>query len=128
MGDFYGVKYPSYITFIFNPEPDGDCVFNNLEFKSEAYVEGNDEPTETMKSIHCWNEYQNSGEKTLTVGSNIKRRYRDWNCYIPRVQGNALQRMRGQLLYCKLSYDYALDYNIIFHDVILSYDLIQKAN
>jgi hypothetical protein len=128
VGTFYGVKYPSYITFIFNPEPDGDCVFNNIEFKSEAYVEGNDVPTETLKKIHCWNEYQDSGEIDLVVGRNISRRYRDWNLYIPRVQGSPLQRMRGQWIYCKLEYDNALDYNMIIHDILLSYDSIQKSH
>lgn len=128
VGNFFGTVYPSYITFIFNPEPEADCVFNNLEFKSEVYNNGVDVAMDTINKIHCWNEYQDTTEKTLIVGSNIKRKYRDWNLFIPRNASNILQRMRGQWLYCKLTYNNTNDYNLILHDVLLSYDSIQKSH
>ena len=40
-----------------------------------------DVPTDTLNAIHCWNEYQDSTEKTLVNKSNISRKYRDWNWF-----------------------------------------------
>lgn len=125
-GSYYGVSYPSYITLISAPEPDADCIFNNGEFKSEVYLNGVDVPTKTISSVHCWNEYQNSGSVALTVGGNIRRKFRDWNFFIPRVNGSPLQRMRGQWLYIKLGFDNSLNEKLVLHDIIIGYEAINK--
>lgn len=125
-GTYYGTTYPCYITLISAPEPDVDCVFNNIEFKSEMYSDGLDVFNKTIDSIECWNEYINSGVVALTVGANIKRKFRDWNLFIPRSSTNKLQRMRGQWLYIKLGFNNSGNDKLILHDVLIGYDAVNK--
>jgi len=125
-GSYYGVLYPSYITLVSAPEPDVDCIFNNIEFKSEMYSDGVDVFNKTIDSIECWNEYVSSGSVALTVGSNIKRKFRDWNLFIPRSSVNKLQRMRGQWLYIKLGFSNSGNDKLILHDVLVGYDSVNK--
>ena len=125
-GSFYGVVYPSYITLSIAPEPDVDCIFNNGEFKSEVYSAGVDAPTKTLTSIRCWNEYLDSGDIQLLVGSNIKRKFRDWNFFIPRDNTKPLQRMRGNWLYMKLGFNNTNNERLVLHDMIISYDSVNK--
>jgi len=125
-GSYYGTIYPSYITLLVAPEPDADCVFNNGEFKSEVYTGSSDVSTRTIDTINCWNEYQSTGEVDLVVGSNIKRKFRDWNFFIPRNSANVLQRMRGQWMYMKLGFDNSLGERLVLHDMIIGYDSIIK--
>lgn len=126
-GKFYGVIYPCSITYIIAPEPDMDCIFNNGEFKSEVYNSVNASiNNKTLTSIQCWNEHQSSALIPLTVGANIKRKFWDWNFFIPRDNVNPLQRMRGQWLYMKLYFDNNNNEKLILHDMIIGYDAVQK--
>lgn len=127
VGSFYGTIYPSYITLSIAPEPDVDCIFNNGEFKSEVYSSGVDAPTKTLTSIRCWNEYLDSGDIQLTVGSNIKRKFRDWNFFIPRDNTKPLQRMRGNWLYMKLGFNNTNNERLVLHDMIISYEPVYKV-
>jgi len=124
--DYYGVKYDSYITLLVAPEPDIDCVLNNVEFKSEVYDSGVDVPLVTMNKIRAWNNYQDSNTQTLTVGQNIKRKYRDWNLFVPRVYGKPLQRIRNPWNFLRLDFDNTNNYRLVLHDVIVSFDAIYK--
>jgi len=125
-GKYYGVIYPSTVTLVVAPEPDIDCVFNNGEFKSEVYSDSVDVFNKTIDTIECWNEYQSTGSIALTVGGNIKRKFRDWNFFIPRSASNPLQRMRGQWLYMKLGYNNIGNDKLVLHDMIVSYDSVTK--
>jgi len=125
-GDYYGVKNDSTITLLCAPEPDADCVLNNLEFKSEVYSDGVDMPGVTMSKIRVWNNYQDSNTQTLTVGSNTKRKYRDWNMFIPRVSGQPLQRIRNSWNFIQLDFNNNNNQKLVLHDVIVSYDAIIK--
>lgn len=125
-GSYYGVVYPSMVTLVVAPEPDIDCIFNNGEFKSEVYSDGIDVFNKTIDTIECWNEYQSTGSIALTVGGNIKRKFRDWNFFIPRSTSNPLQRMRGQWLYIKLGYNNIGNDKLVLHDMIVSYDSVNK--
>ena len=84
-----------------NPEPQLDKIFTNLEFR--ACVEGDGvvqpnrfTPVLPFTSLETWNEYQH-GETTLSnkwghaafihhsgSDSSLKRRFRIWECDIPR--------------------------------------------
>jgi len=124
--DYHGVKYNSYITLLVAPEPDIDCVLNNVEFKSEVYNNGVDVPLVTMSKIRAWNNYQDSNTQTLTVGQNIKRKYRDWNLFVPRVYGKPLQRIRNPWNFLRLDFDNTNNYRLVLHDTLVSYDAIYK--
>ncbi len=125
-GKYYGTTYDSTVTYVVAPEPDIDCIFNNGEFKSEVYSGSNDVFNKTIDNIRCWNEYQDSGSIDLVVGANIKRKFRDWNFFIPRNISNPLQRMRGQWLYMKVVFDNSGNNKLILHDMIVSYDAVIK--
>lgn len=89
-GEFYGLKYPSYLKFIVNKNPQITKVFDNFRYDSQArvynpttdsYVNFNDD---TWTSIRVTNDYQNTDTQTLIVESNIKRRERTWQLAVPR--------------------------------------------
>jgi hypothetical protein len=123
----------SYITLLVAPNPDADVVFNNIEFKAELYEEVNGEWVDVnsydngitqqlpIKSIRVWNEYQDSGDVSLVYNTNISRKFRDWNLWIPRDSVNIMDRIRGQWVYIKLTIDNSLNRKLILHDIILSY-------
>ena len=117
---YYGEESPSYIIYNLNPEPDVECVFDNIEFKSELYLNGVDIPNQTITDIQCYNEYQDSGSVPLVNrrNGNLRRKFRNWNAFIPR-EGRF--RIRGP--YSKLKLEFKNDNNkkLILHDMIVSY-------
>lgn len=117
---FYDTKYPSTITFQVNPEADLDCVFNNIEFKSELYIDDIDQPAKTLTHISCYNEYQDSGRIPLVLNNNIKRKFREWRAQIPR-NANSRDRMRNPWVFLKLELDTTDNSRFVLHDVIINY-------
>lgn len=118
--EFYGIKYPSYIILNVNPEPDIDCVFDNIQYKSEVYYLGTDVPDITLSKIQAYNEYQNSGLIPLTLGRNynLRRKFRDWHALIPR-QGR--QRIRNPYIFLKLQFDNTNNYQLVLHPMNVYY-------
>ena len=118
--EFYGVKYPSYIIYNVNPEPYFDCVFDNINFKSEVYLNGVDEPNDTLTRIQAYNDYQDSTLIPLVNGrnSNLRRKFRDWNAEIPREGRN---RIRGPWIKLKVQFDNDYNKKLVLHDIIVSY-------
>lgn len=117
---FYGVYQPSYITLQVNPESDLDCVFDNIHFNSELYLNDIDQPDKTLTHIQAYNEYQDTGKIPLIVGrsSNLRRKFREWRAEIPR---NGRNRIRNPWIYLKLELDNTSNYKLILHDIIISY-------
>tara|TARA_R110000851_G_scaffold268235_2_gene420940 strand:+ start:10791 stop:14894 length:4104 start_codon:yes stop_codon:yes gene_type:complete len=120
--EFFGKLSPSTITLMLNPESDYDCIFNNIQFKSELYIDDIDQPDKTLTHIQAYNEYQNSGKIPLEVGrgKNIRRKFREWKADIPR-QGR--ERIRNTWIFLKLEYNNDRNGKLILHDIILSYTL-----
>jgi hypothetical protein len=112
--------YPSHVTLHVNPEADKDCIFNNLEYKSEIYINGVDQPTSTLTSIQIWNEYQNSGEKSLLLNSNLSRKFRNWRITLPR-NANSRDRIRNPWVFLKLKFENSSNKNLTLHDMSVSY-------
>ena len=119
---FFGVYQPSYVTLQVNPEPNKDCTFNNIFYKSEVFLNGVDQPTSTLTGIQAFNEYQDSGLKELKVGRNLnlRRKFREWKANIPR---DGRDRIRNPWIFLKLQFDNENNYNIILHDMILFYSV-----
>lgn len=117
---FYDQYYPSYITLMLNPEADLDCVFDNIQFKSELYLNDIDQPERTLTHIQAFNEYQNSGLIPLELGrnKNLRRKFRDWHALIPRDKRN---RIRNPWIFLKLQLDNTSNYKMILHDIIVYY-------
>lgn len=119
-GVFYDKVYPSYIIFNLNPEPHFDCVFDNINYKSEVYSNNIDEPNKTLTAIQAYNDYQSTFLTPLinSRNGNLRRRFRDWNAEIPRDGRN---RIRGPWIKLKVQFDNNNNYKLILHDMIISY-------
>ena len=117
---FYGVKYPSTITLNVNPEPNSECIFDNISYNSEVYINNVDQPLTTLDHITAYNDYQNSGRIPLTVGrnNNIRRKFRTWNALIPRQGRN---RIRSPWMKLKLEYLPSNNQKLILHDMSIYY-------
>ena len=117
---YYDEYEPSYIIYNLCFEPTRPCIFNNINFKSEVYHEGVDQPDKTLTRIQAYNEYQDSSLIPLNVGryGNIRRRFRDWNAEIPRDGRN---RLRSPWIYLKLQFDNTMNDKLILHDIGISY-------
>jgi len=119
---FFDVYYPSYITLNVNPEADKDCVFDNINFKSEVYLNNIDVPDKTINNIRAYNDYQDSGTVPLIFGrnDNLRRKFRDWNAFIPRQNRN---RIRGPYSKLKLGFTNTNNYKLILHPIIIYYTI-----
>lgn len=117
---FFGEYKPTYITLLLNPAVNMECIFDNIEFNSELYLDDVDQPDKTLTHIQAYNEYQDSGRIPLIVGrnSNLRRKFRKWRANIPRTGRN---RMRNPWIFLKLELDNESNYKMILHDVIVSY-------
>lgn len=120
--NFYGITFPSYVTLLCNPEPHSDTVFNNIDFKSELYLNNVDQPNNTITHVQSFNEYQDSGLVPLIVGrnGNIRRRFRDWNIQLPRESGTR-NRIRNPWVFIKLQLTNTNNYKLVLHDILVSY-------
>ena len=119
---FYDQYKPSYITLLVNPESNLDCVFNNIEYKSELYINDIDQPASTLSSVHLWNEYQDSGVVPLIVNSNISRKFRTWRASLPR-QSSSRDRIRNPWVFLKLQFDNNTNKQLILHDILINYTI-----
>jgi len=118
---FYGVYYPSSVTFNVNPEATQDCVFDNINFKSEVYLNGVDQVDKTITGIRIYNDYQDSALVPLTIGrnNNLRRKFRDWNALIPRSGRN---RVRAPFVKLKLEFNQpSNNYKFVLHDIGVYY-------
>lgn len=121
---FYDEIKPFYITWIANPEPMRDKVFNNLDFRSDTYSDTT-LINRTFDTLEVWNEYQRGKSKLANIigrPSSLKRKFRIWRAQIPR-HNNSLQRIRNPWCYIKLSMDNPSNYKTIFYDATLTYSV-----
>jgi hypothetical protein len=118
--NYYDEYYPSHVIFSLNPEPYMDCVFTNINFKSEVYLNNVDQPNLTLTHIKAWNEYQTSLKEDLIVSrnGNIRRKFRDWNAEIPR---DGRDRIRNPWIKLQLDFENENNKKLILHDTIISY-------
>jgi hypothetical protein len=80
-GVFYNQRYPSYIEFIVNADPDSKLTFkaDYLQYWSQSFNSQNiDQPLDTLTSLVLSNDYQNSLSSLEPLGSYAKRFERSW--------------------------------------------------
>lgn len=130
---FYGKsKVTSYIDYIVNPEMSRDKVFNNIEFRADAFRLENGEytkynPNRTLDHIHVRNEFQDTGDVALLQYKNLQKKFRMWRAYIPRdtkeIENYKLNRIRNPWIKMKLSYTPTEeeDNKLVLHDLIVNY-------
>ncbi len=119
---FYGQYYPSYVTLMVNPNVHGECVFDNIEYNAEMYLNDVDVFNKSFTHIQAWNEYQDSGKVPLVLGrgTNLSRKMRTWRAQIPRQGRN---RMRNPWIYLRLNLNNEDDYKMILHDIVVDYTI-----
>lgn len=130
---FYGKpKVSSYIDYIVNPEISRDKIFNNIEFRADAFSSENGDytkyvPNRTLDHIHVRNEFQDTGDVALKQYKNLQKKFRIWRAYIPRdvkeVENYKLNRIRNPWIKMKLSYTPTEeeDNKLVLHDLIVNY-------
>lgn len=128
---FNNEKSTSYIDYVVNPEPYLDKVFNNIEFRVDAFSSENEYtkyvPNRTLDHIHVRNEFQDTGDVALVQYKNLQKKFRTWRAYIPRdvkeVQNYKLNRIRNPWIKLKLSYtpNESEDNKVVIHDLIVNY-------
>lgn len=113
---FYDEIHASRLRFLCNPEPDVECTFNNLEYKSEAYNENDVEQRYTWEKIRIFNEFQESGTQDL----NLRKLNRKYRVTLPRNRFSR-DRIRNTWAYIELSSNNVDNLNYINHDILLYY-------
>jgi hypothetical protein len=122
--EFYDEKFSSHIILNVNPEADKDCVFDNINFKSDVTLDNLDQVDKTLTGIRAYNDYQDSNTPTtvtpLVVGrnNNLRRKFRDWSALIPRQSRN---RIRAPYIKLKLQFDNTNNYKLILHNINIYY-------
>ena len=119
-GEFYNKTFPSTIELLVNPKGDWTKVFNNIEYLTQASdSSGADLVNVTFDTLKVLNEYQNTGDITLVVDENVKRRMRTWRTQVPR-DGKA--RIRNPYVTMKFTYDNTPNNRrLIIHDILTHY-------
>ena len=109
---------------ICNPEPHLDTIFDNIDYKTEIYLNNVDVPNQTITNMQLFNEYQNSGLVPIIIGrnGNTRRRFRDWNTQLPREAGTR-NRIRNPWVFLKLQLNNPNSYKMILHDILISYTI-----
>jgi hypothetical protein len=109
-----------------------DKVFNNIEFRADAFRLENGEytkynPNRTLDHIHVRNEFQDTGDVALLQYKNLQKKFRMWRAYIPRdtkeIENYKLNRIRNPWIKMKLSYTPTEeeDNKLVLHDLIVNY-------
>ncbi len=97
-GEFFGTSYPYWTTYRATPDPYGDKIWTNIEYRADAYEMLNEvgeqirnaaalctdeayRKDETFDFIKVWNEYQ----QTANIVVNPIKKFRTWRLAIPRA-------------------------------------------
>ena len=140
---FFGIIYPSHITFVSNPDGSTDKIFSTLGARLDVFSD-NPESTEAFKNlqhkrffdyIQVSNEYQDTGKVSLaqswikpashgTSLYNVKKKFRQWRIDIPRDtldSEHRLNRIRNTWAKISLGFDPPVDPHILTQEELLAY-------
>ena len=126
-GLFYDNYFPSDITLIVIPNPDLISKFTNIEYYSEITINRENVVGDTLDTILVWNNHQNTGEVTLTVGTLAIQRLQTWRHKLKRdllgTNLNAISKPHIRNYYCllKLRYDNSSNKRLVLSDINIGY-------
>ena len=125
--NFFGALQSSSVHYMVNPDPVMDKVFNNIDFRADAFNAASGlayMPTKTFTSIRAWNEYQDTNTVNLSLYDNIFKKFKMWRCEIPRSNGT-IDRIRNPWMNLKLTFTPQVGDNIklTMHDLIVKYTI-----
>lgn len=133
----YGKIYNSYedssIKMLLNDNPLLTKEFNNLVLDTECKDTNGVELHETINKLKVSSDYLDSDEVTLIPDNNIRRKFRNWTCLIPR--SNAVSaytsfktRMLDKNLMLTLKYTNNNNKKLIIHPIIYEYQAKDLVN
>lgn len=126
--EIFGEYQNYHVLYRVTPDPYGDKIFNNIEYRADVFKDNTDEllPEETFDTLEVWNEYQ--GNKVSVKDSSsplysfsakdlypdIRRKFRIWRMDIPRDRKGidnpyGLNRIRNPWIYLKLEKDNSIE-------------------
>jgi len=118
--NYYGYIIRSIITLLVNPEPDLDCIFNNIVYKSEVTIDGIDQQYQTLTYSRAYNEHQETSTVPYQYSVNIARKFRDWKALVPRV---GRDRIRNPWMYLELGFESNDNKKLVLHDINVLYTI-----
>lgn len=101
-GNFFGTQYPFSVQYRITPNPFGDKIWTNVEYRADFYrvlEDGEDkypvesdftddvgiyQPDETFDHMRFWNEYQTTPTNEDYLPK-IEKKFRVWRVIIPRA-------------------------------------------
>jgi hypothetical protein len=121
-GQFYGTYFPSSIRVITNQSPEQTKVYNNFLLHTEVIAAGI-QVNETVNSVQCTNDYQDTGVVPLIVGTDIKRKERKWTMQVPRDSNSSAfttlkARMRDTHQFTEFKFTNNSNKRFIIHDIL----------
>lgn len=130
---FYGQQENYSIEYRVTPDPYGDKIFTNIEYRSDMFDGDTEVPFITYDRLDVFNEYQSGSSKLETrpraTIANLKKRLRIWRADIPRdtkdklTNPYGLNRMRNPWISLRLTKDNSNGNHLrnIFHDLVVYY-------
>jgi hypothetical protein len=115
-GRFFGEYKPSSVTYLLNPDPLMDKVWDTIEYRGHRFTpDGRQLPARTVDWVEVWNDYQhNSLSYAFLLGRGPgllpsmmhlgHHKFQAWNIPFPRQEGS-LNRMRSPWVYLKMTFD-----------------------
>ncbi len=117
-GNFFGVIYPSSITFISNENSPIEKIFDNFVLNGKTYLNGIDVPNQFFDTFQVYNDYQDTGKRDFSTKARfIKRK---WNASVGGDQNNTrfTERIKSNYIFTTLETLNQNNYNIILESVI----------
>lgn len=125
--NIYDINRGSSFTFISNADSVVNKTFTNIDIRADLYSKNPKliKP-KLFDTIRVWNEYQDTGEVTLTFTnikpSNLKKKFRIWRLNIPRDRQYPLDRISNTWTKIKLDLAPSED-NLVLHDLNVVYHI-----
>ena len=91
-GEYFGSYVDSYVTFVANPSYI-NSVYDTVTFTADTKNGSSDVFNSSIDSIQVYNEHQDTGSVSLTYGSELKRKFREWKVNVPRESGTRNRMM-----------------------------------
>jgi len=122
---FYDVYYSSKIKLLMNDKPSSDKIIDNINYITDTKLisDNVDKFNITFNNIKVDTSYQTSGNKELIYGSNVRRKFREFNITLPREESTR-NRIRAPWALIELEFNHSEeDYKFTLYDITFSYTI-----
>lgn len=117
---FYGVHYPSSITFHSAPKGN-EIIMNGASFAMELTDStGAEVLNKGLTGVRVYNDYQDSEMVDLELRKNIWKKFRNWKLNFPRDKGTR-DRVRSMWAFTEFEFNNPEGNKLILHDITLFY-------